>query len=238
MLRIMTYNIRACLGIDGVRSVDRIAEVVDAELADVVALQEVDVCRRRSGFVDQGREIAERLGMHHVTSPSFEEGDGSYGNVILSRWPMTTVRHERLPHLEATEPRSAAWVRIDRDEGSVDVVNTHLSFRRRDRPQQIEALLGPTWLGGQDRRRQTILCGDLNCSPRDRGYLMLGEAMRDVQVVAERKARTTWPTRRPFRRIDHIFVSEGVRVIDARVAKSPALRSASDHYPVVADLDL
>src|SRR6201986_4837558 len=50
--RIMTYNIHRCVGTDGKLSPARIADVIATCEADIVALQEVDVGRSRTGYVD------------------------------------------------------------------------------------------------------------------------------------------------------------------------------------------
>jgi endonuclease/exonuclease/phosphatase family metal-dependent hydrolase len=71
MARIMTYNVHSCRGTDGKLDVGRIAAVIAQSRPDIVALQEVDVRRTRTGSVDQAHAIAERLGMHfHLTPPS------------------------------------------------------------------------------------------------------------------------------------------------------------------------
>jgi len=238
VLRAMSYNIRACLGIDGTRSPERIAGVIEAEVPDVVALQEVDTARDRSQFVDQSRVIADLLGMWSVAPPSFHEGDGGYGNAVLSRLPARLERHGVLPHVEGTEPRAAMAVLIEHAGAEVRLVNTHLSFRRADRPLQIDELLDAGWLGEAHGLERTILCGDLNCSPRDRGYKKLRGHLSDVQVESDGRAKTTWPTRRPFRRIDHVLVSRDWEVLDAYVSRRRPAGKASDHFPVVAALRL
>jgi len=48
-LRIMTYNVHRCVGVDGRADPRRIAEVIAAYQPDIVALQELDVGRLRTG---------------------------------------------------------------------------------------------------------------------------------------------------------------------------------------------
>jgi len=235
-IRVMTYNIRACLGIDRKRSLKRIARVIAHERPDVVALQEVDFNRQRSGNVEQAAEIAGLLRMHHAAPHSFREGDGHYGNAVLSMHPIRLERHGILPHLDGTEPRSAMRVAIEHRLGEFRLINTHLSFRRSDRPLQIDALLTPDWLGEQASLGRTIICGDLNCAPRDRGFRRLMEYLRDTQVETPGRPKATWPTRRPFRRIDHVLISPDLAAADAYIARSIRSKRASDHYPVVADI--
>lgn len=239
MLRIMTYNIRACLGTDGVRSIDRVAAVIAAERPDVVALQEVDLKRSRSGDVDQAAEIAERTDMHWVAGASMEQ-QGWYGNAVLSRVPIVPVAHDALPRHGRGEPRSAMWVRLEAPapDGEIDLVNTHLSFRWRERMRQVDELLGEGWLASGRDGGKLILCGDLNCSLASWTCRRFGGpcGLRDVHRVLKTRSRATWPTRRPWRRLDHILVSPSLGVRAAGVHRSAAARLASDHYPVIADL--
>jgi endonuclease/exonuclease/phosphatase family metal-dependent hydrolase len=214
--------------------------------ADVVALQEVDRVRARSGGVDQAARIAERLEMHSCFTSSFiDRAGGAYGNAVLSRRPIELMRHALLPARKGCEPRSAMWVRVALSAaGPLDVINTHLSFRRGERLGQIDALLGPEWLGGDRLEPRTILCGDLNCSPRDPGFRRLRGLLVDAQTAgAGSRVYATWPTRRPFRRIDHILATPALRVRSASAPnrpgnpRAPAVGIASDHLPLVAELD-
>jgi endonuclease/exonuclease/phosphatase family metal-dependent hydrolase len=242
----MTYNIRACLGTDGVRSIDRVAAVINAERPDVGALQEVDLKRSRSGDVDQAAEIAERTDMHWVAGASMEQ-QGWYGNAVLSRVPIVPVVHDALPRHGRGEPRSAMWVRLELPSplGEVNLINTHLSFRWRERVRQIGDLLGEGWLlsgrAGESPAGggKLILCGDLNCSLGSwtcRRLAASPPGLRDVHRILKTRSRATWPTRRPWRRLDHILVSASLGVRAAGVHRSAAARLASDHYPVIADV--
>lgn len=262
-VRVATYNIRSCLGTDGVRSIERTASVIAALDVDAVALQEVDLERARSGRVNQAERIAERLGMHCVSCASLSDKSGKYGNAVLARRPMTLIRHRALPRARLSEPRSAMWVTVScgDDDGSggsagaINLVNTHLSFLRADRPRQIKDLMGEHWLAGSALRARTILCGDLNCTPRDAHFRQLAGVLRDVQTEAEgrsgRRPRkragmagehsgATWPTRGltggPMRALDHILVTPDIEVVRVYVARSREARVASDHFPLVAAL--
>src|SRR3954471_5015867 len=91
-VRILTYNVHSCLGMDGQLLPTRIAEVITTTGADVVCLQELDVRRKRSGLVHQGEVIAEELAMHFHFFPAIRAESEEYGDAILSRYPMKLVR--------------------------------------------------------------------------------------------------------------------------------------------------
>ncbi len=69
-MRIVSYNVHAAVGMDGVRSEQRIAEVLAECEPDVVALQELDCSRKRSDWVDQARCISAWLEMEGHFHPA------------------------------------------------------------------------------------------------------------------------------------------------------------------------
>ncbi len=54
-LRLMTYNVHHCEGVDGKLDIERIGTVIKNQKCDLVALQEIDRKTTRSQQVDQWR---------------------------------------------------------------------------------------------------------------------------------------------------------------------------------------
>ena len=96
-LRIATYNVHGCMGMDRQRSEARIAEVITEMSVDVVALQELDLGRRRSAGANQTKMIAEQLGWYSHFHPAMRRDDEHYGNAILSRYQLNFRRAVELP---------------------------------------------------------------------------------------------------------------------------------------------
>jgi endonuclease/exonuclease/phosphatase family metal-dependent hydrolase len=240
-LRVMTYNIRSCMGTDGRTSPERVARVIAASQADVVALQEVDVGRQRTGYLDQAHRLAELLDMHTHFHRTFEVAQEQYGHAVLSRWPLRVVRSEPLPTLlpKALEPRGALWVELNVDGRAVQCINTHLGLVAAERLQQIDHLLGPDWLANPQCQPPLILCGDLNAGPSSPVYRRLAASLVDVQRARkDRRQEKTFLSGLPLRRIDHIFVGGAWGVEEVRVIRSSLARRASDHLPLMAELRL
>ncbi len=234
-LRIVTYNVHSCIGLDGRLSPRRIVRVL-AELApDVIALQELDVCRQRTGCVDQAAAIAEALQMELLFYPSLEVTEERYGNAILSRLKMDLVKAERFSVLSARhEPRGALWVKIDAGDQTYDVITTHLGLTRAERDEQIGRLLGSEWLGHPECGSHAILCGDLNASPRSAVYGRVRHVLQDAQIAGgRRRPNRTWCSSLPLTCLDYVFVSQSIEVVEARVVNSGLARVASDHLPVL-----
>lgn len=242
-LRVLTYNVHRCRGSDRRLSPDRIADVIARAEPDVVALQELDVGRARSGRLDQPRLIAARLAMRaHFHSVSKIAGE-PYGIAILTARPARLVKAGPLPALTLArhvEPRGAIWVALDLGGGvELNVVNTHMSLIGRERVRQAAALLGPDWLGHLDPAVPALLVGDLNAVPRSRAYRAICERLDDVQGLwTGARPRATFPARLPALRLDHVFVSAGLSVRGIEVPRDAVARSASDHLPLIVDLEV
>lgn len=240
VFRVMTYNVHSCVGMDGKLSPRRIARVIARYQPDVVALQEVDVGRSRSGQADQARLIAEHLEMDFHFNPTVQVEEEAYGDCVLSRLPMRLVKAGRLPSLrdgDGREPRGALWVKVEFNGSTIDLVNTHLGLNMRERLRQVRALLGPDWLGGLDDSRPVVFCGDFNVSPYSYVWRLCARKFRDVQVEVEHQSpRCTWFGHYPFVRIDHIFVNSHVRIVGVDVGSDYLSCIASDHRPLLAEL--
>ncbi len=236
-LRVLTYNIHSCLGTDGQRLLERIAHVIAPLRPDIVALQEVDVNRARSGNLDQAHRIAHFLGMAYHFHPSFQVAEEQYGNAILSRFPMRLVKAGPLPGPRRLEPRGVLWVAVTWQGMELQVFNTHLGLLPAERHLQIQALVGPDWLDHPTCRDPVILCGDLNAPPRSGLCRRLRVRLADAAAAARhRHLRGTFPSRFPLVRLDHIFVSPGLDVVRVEVSSGRLTRMASDHLPLLAEL--
>lgn len=242
-LRVMTYNIHSCVGLDGRVRPERIARVINYFDPDIVAVQEVDAHRPRSGGHDQAKVIADHLRMDHSFYAVFEEEAEKYGLAIFSRFPFSVVKTEHLTpaYPRRREARGAMWVTLTSLPGvaKLHLINTHLGLGREERRQQVERILAPDWLGGIPEDEPVIFCGDLNARERSRVWRHLSTRLRDVQTALPGyRARATFPTLRAFLRIDHLFVSRHFTVERVEVPRTATAIAASDHFPLCAELSL
>lgn len=238
-LRLMTYNTHGCGGMDGRVSPRRIARVIGEHKPDIVALQELDLGRRRSRVEDQAAIIAQDLGLHAVFCPTITRGEEHYGHALLSHWPIEVVNRSRLPHDARgwfQEPRSAIWARVQVAGRPVNVITTHLGLGVKERLLQMQMLLSKDWIGSIPETEPIILCGDFNCLPRSAPYNLAAKRLRDVQ--RDRRPRNTFSSNRPMVRLDHIFTSPHLVCENVLVPRNDLTRVASDHLPLVADLSL
>jgi endonuclease/exonuclease/phosphatase family metal-dependent hydrolase len=238
--RILTYNVHRWLGTDRKISPTRIAEVIASCEPDIVALQEVRVGRSRPGEVDQAASVANALGMDLHFQPTIKILGEQYGIAILSRHSSGVVKSGRLP-TQSTRPsfekRSALWVATEIDGHKINVINAHLSLRSGERRAQATALVGPDWIGHPDCADPAILLGDFNAPPYSRSYRMIANRMVDAQLSnSHGEPQPTFHTRAPVLRLDHVFVTKSVEVVNAAPVRNMLTRIASDHFPLLAEL--
>lgn len=236
-VRVMTYNVHSCLGMDGRLAPERVARLIARYDADIIALQELDVSRARSGGIDQALAIAKYLEMDFHFHPTLHLEEERYGDAIVTHLPMRLVRAGSLPGLPHLEPRGALWVAVDLGGVELQVINTHLGLTARERRMQVDALLGPLWLGSPECRSPVVLCGDFNAFPSSTVCRRLRERLKDAQAdYAIQRPRATFFGRFPMARIDHVFISTDLEVVDIEVPTSALARVASDHLPLVVEL--
>jgi endonuclease/exonuclease/phosphatase family metal-dependent hydrolase len=235
-IRVMTYNVHRCEGTDGQVLPSRIASVIARHRPDIVTLQEIDVGRPRSGGVDQAHALATALEMDFHFFPALRIEEEQYGDAILTALPFRLVHAGRLPGfrvLPGFEIRGALWIAVDLGGVELQVVTTHLGVLAAEQKMQVAALLGDEWLGSPRCRGPLVFTGDLNAVSATRPYRMLAARLRDAHA---RPRRRTFPSWRPLIRIDHVFVSPEIEVLEVKVPRGPTERVASDHLPVIATL--
>ena len=241
-IRVMTYNVHSCIGMDGRLSPRRIAKVIATYDPDIIALQELDAGRSRTEKIDQAHRIARELEMEFHFHPAIKIEEEEYGDAILSRFPSQLVKtgmYPAIPKIQGLEPRGALWVEISVNGKKIQLINTHIGLRISERQIQINHLLGNEWLSHLTCKPPIIICGDFNTTPLSPLYRKLATHWQDVQTCNHNgRPQNTWFPHYPVGRIDHIFASQEIRVLRTNVPRTTLTKLASDHLPLIADLDL
>jgi endonuclease/exonuclease/phosphatase family metal-dependent hydrolase len=236
-LRVVTYNIHSCINRLGQASPDTVLAAIKPLRPDVIALQEVDVGIPRSGYQDQPRLLAEALEMEHAFYPTVHHPEGHYGLALLSKFDDFLISSGDLPLLPLGrfEKRGVMHMTLELPVGRIHIFNTHLSLFGLERRRQMKFLMGNQWLGSIDALDPVVFCGDLNAGPRSTVYRRLARLLTDVQSLCP-PPKSTYSSRRPVWRIDHMFVSEHFKAATVSVPRNETVRRASDHLPLSAEL--
>lgn len=269
-LRIMTYNTHHAAGNDECENPEtaegeipaadcsldlpRVADVINAEDVDIVALQEVDRFWARSGNADQPEEFSNLLNMEscYGANLSHDPDDHAdvpheYGVATLSRYPIISCENHFLPTTKGWEQRGMLDARISVPGiGEVAVLNTHMQANVSGEPEEAARQRTEQALAIADHVATldvpVIVLGDLNAES-DSGEIDAligsGSILQDVWTIAgEGTGETIFDGAHgePTARIDYILVSPHFHVVSAEVIDNEGSRLASDHFPLVAEL--
>ncbi|MGH7052842.1 MAG: endonuclease/exonuclease/phosphatase family protein [Stellaceae bacterium] len=232
-LRVATYNIHTCVGVDGRRDPARIAAVLREIGPDIACLQEVDARRRRDPIADQWAYLGEATGLTVVAGRALSERPGRFGNAILTRFPVLSVRTIDLS-VGDYEPRGAIDADLLIGERVLRVLATHLGLRLAERRWQtgrLMAALGEAPAGDRPEPHAVLLMGDLNEWRGRRGCLRALDRRLGPGAVPR-----TFPSWLPVLPLDRIYAAGPAVLSEVLVYRSPLARLASDHLPLVADL--
>jgi endonuclease/exonuclease/phosphatase family metal-dependent hydrolase len=240
-MRVLSYNIHKGIGgRDRRYRPERILMAIAHEEPDLICLQEVDTNVRRSRFHDQPTMFSELLGeklglARHVYQLNVPIGNGGYGNLILSRYPLDTHANVCLRR-GRKKPRGAQVVVVTTPDGPLRLVNWHLGLAEKERHWQVRKLLADTAFCNGDAF-PTLIVGDFNDW---RNTLAAGPFTEYgyTKLTWPPKEFRSFPAYMPLGALDKAF-ARGSLVLDrARVVKNRVTKEASDHLPLEIDFEL
>jgi endonuclease/exonuclease/phosphatase family metal-dependent hydrolase len=225
---VATYNVHRWTGLNGRSRPDpaRAGFVISELDADLIALQEV---LRPFAGEDPLERLAEALGLHVTFATTRVHKRGEIGNAILSRWPIAGVSMLDLSY-SRLEKRVAIAVQLRDGRGELDVVSTHLALADRTRHRQVRSLLEHPRL----RETPTVIMGDMNAWRKCKATRALDEELHSHH---NDEWPASFPSAGPVLALDRIY-ARGARIAEIGVHASRAAKRASDHLPVVAQVEL
>ncbi|WP_233133073.1 endonuclease/exonuclease/phosphatase family protein [Actibacterium pelagium] len=227
-LRVASYNIRKCVGLDLRRKPDRTLNVIAGLQSDIVVLQEADkrLGPRPSSIPVQ--HIEDRTGLRPLPLAANDVSVGWHGNAVLASPDVVVKKVDRL-HLPGFEPRGAGIAEVEIGGQTIRIVATHLGLMRKHRAQQLHYLR-------QELEAlpdlPTVIAGDMNEWSPNAGFEALGTGF------TLHSPGRSFHASRPIAGLDRIGHCGSFSLYDAGVSETPEARRASDHLPVWADLTL
>ena len=220
-LKVMSYNVRHCAGMDLVVDYDRTAAVIAEQQPDVVALQELDSMTGRSRQHNQIGELANRTQYYPVFGSAIDYDGGKYGVGILTREQPVSTRRIPLP---GEEPRVLLVVELK----DYVLACTHLDLEEEQRLASVPLIVEEA----QRWQKPFILAGDWNDAPDSQ---LLQEMTQYFTLNSGNQ--TTYPADTPQECIDYIatFKERPAVTLEYSVIDEP---SASDHRPLVVSIQL
>jgi vancomycin resistance protein VanJ len=229
-VRVMTWNV---MGLDG--DPDGVLAAIRRERPDVLMIQEAN---RAHGPEPVTWLLTRLSGWHSVRG-----GDVA----ILAPYPLAAPRQFTLGPRDTSRVALLTSLRVDGHELSVLTVHFNTGLPRQpfervwDHPRRNMTEAAAVRKEQADHLMEIvahighplILGGDFNSPPDAYACQVLSPPLRSAFTAAGTGFGWTFPSPHPVLRIDHLFVSREFEARSSRVL--PVL--ASDHRPLVADLD-
>ena len=233
-LRVVTYNVHKCRGMDRKTSPERIARILQTLDADVIGLQEILDVRDGLPELDQARHLAHALdGYSWCVGENRMLHGGAYGNMTLSRLPIESFQNYDLTH-RRREPRGCLRTELRLDDATtLHAFNLHLGTGFMERRHQVRYLL--SHLEREALVEPRILLGDFNEWTRGLATKTLTKNFKTFEPKSMLQQRRTYPGSFPILHLDHFYFDATLHLQQMHLVKSSEARVASDHLPLVAD---
>ncbi len=240
-VRAISYNIHKCVGgLDRRYDPYRVADTITHYEPDFVLMQEVEQKSRKSNYDSQVNKLGELLGLRHRSYfINVRKRRGSeYGNAILSRFPLTETSNIDLT-IRMKKARSVLHARFrvrvgKRASRTVHVFNLHLGLSGVERKIQLRRFLDSHPFANLDHRTPILVAGDFNDVWGTLGRKLLEPAGFSGMSHPIR----TFPAYAPVRALDSIYVRGNIRIARVQASRLMIAKYASDHLPLIADLEI
>lgn len=237
-LKFMTYNIHIGNPPSQPASVvdmEAIANVINKNKPDLVALQEVDKYTTRSGkSLDQAKKLAELTGLNYVFVKAIDRSGGEYGLAILSRYKIIESDSFSLPVVQGTgaEFRALGLVRVQIDDGS-DLIfaTTHIDhLEDANRELQSREILKSL---KSYQKHPIILGGDFNMNQSNQVW----NTLKTLFTIPCDNCPSTHSATKPTTAIDYLILNDkAVSKFKVTSYSTYPETYASDHLPVIMEV--
>lgn len=225
-LRVMTWNLHACVGIDGKLDVNRTGKIIHQLSPDIATFQEVDLRRKSPAHADVGKYLCNLVGHYSFEAWAISAESGAYGQVLASRFPLAES-HVHDISVAGYEPRKIMEAQICLPACRLRVIATHLGFWRKERKYQLDMLRNVV-MAVPDL--PCVILGDLNLWPTRK------PVQREFNTFNGEAIHGSYPSILPILAPDRIVCGSGTRLLSSRAVQEA--RIASDHLPILARIEI
>jgi endonuclease/exonuclease/phosphatase family metal-dependent hydrolase len=237
-IRVATYNIHKCRGVDGRVRPERIVKVLRELDADIIALQEVLSLSADQGGDDHARFIARELGLRHYFGENRKHAGKMYGNAVLTRFPLIHARNHDIS-IPGREPRGCLRLDVSLPGGTrLHLFNVHMGTSFPERRQQVRRLISSEILNRPDLSGARIVLGDFNDWTTGTTTRALRHHFGNLHTPTRLNRKRTYPGLLPLLHLDQIYFDPKLSLRRSKVHKSWRALVASDHLPLVVELSL
>ncbi|HWR15067.1 MAG TPA: endonuclease/exonuclease/phosphatase family protein [Terriglobales bacterium] len=237
-VRIASYNVHKCRGMDGRLRPERVADVLRSLDADIIALQEVIAGSTGDPTLNHPQYFASLLPGYSVIFGEARLHLGApYGNAFLSRLPVVRSQTYDLTR-HGRERRGCLRADVDCQGHLLHLFNVHLGTSFFERRHQGRQLISTDVLKSAELKNPAIVVGDFNEWTRGLATRLMSTHFRSVDARLHLQRRSTYPGFFPLLHLDHFYFDERLTLRRAQLIRNKLTLLASDHLPIVAEFDL
>ena len=237
-IKLMSYNTQHCLNyVTQEIDYDIMVDTIKKCEADIIGLQEIRDEGPDPEYQAQAKILAEKLGYYYYFAEAIyfdsddPDGEGPYGNALVSRYPITSAETIIIPDPEPKgydgyyETRCVLKATIDVGSG-LNLLVCHFGLNPDEHENAVKTVVANL------PKERCVLMGDFNMQPDNPILRPIQERLFDTAQLFS-SPKLSFPSDNPTIKIDYIFVSEDLRVCCADI---PAIVS-SDHRPHTATIE-
>lgn len=231
-LKVTSYNILHCEDFLKEKiDYDAFAEAIKNMNPDVIGMNEV----HGEGNIEEYKEQAEILGKklgynYYFAKACVLDGGNPFGNAMLSRLPVKSCVTVPIPD---PDPRGyddyyetrCLLKMVTATDPEITFLITHFGLNPDEQENAVKVILENI------PENRCVFMGDLNVRPDN---AMLDPIRARLKDAAGGEVPLTFPSDKPDRKIDYIFVSDDIKV-DSFWVEDLIL---SDHRPVSAEIEV
>ncbi len=236
--RVATYNTHKCRGMDGRIRPSRVAEVLRELHADIIALQEVASLSNGRREQNQAQYLADAVGFRFRLGETRKWRGATYGNVVLSRFPVKDVG---VYDLTASRREPRGCIRCDLEvapQRTIHLFNVHLGTGYLERRKQARMLMSKEVLLSPELKWPRLVIGDFNEWTQGLVSRMLQDEFQSVDIKFHLNRRRTYPGVLPIMHLDHMYFDRELILQEFVLHRSRMALIASDHLPLIAEFRL
>ncbi len=233
VLKIMSYNTQHCLNyVTQEIDYSLIADTIKNYGADIIGLNEIRGDGERNDYQPQTEILSGLTGFNGYFAKALDVGGANpYGNAILSRYPILSAETIMIPDPEK-EPDNDTYetrciLKATIDVGfPLTVCVTHFGLNPDEQENAVNTVINAI------ETDKCILMGDFNVTPDNPVLDKIKEKMQDTAEMLP-CPKLSFPSDNPTVKIDYIFTSRDIKVIDADIPEIVT----SDHRPHIATIE-
>lgn len=233
-LNIVSFNTQHCRNFISEKiDYQKVADMLKSFNADIIGLNEMRGEGTLEGYEPQMEILAGLMGYHYYFAPAIlVAGTSLYGNGLLSRFPIKSAEKIMIPDpAERTgnshyETRCIIKAVVDVADG-LTVMVSHFGLNDDEHANAVNTLIPAL------EEKKCVFMGDLNTRPEDAILDGIRARMFDTAVLFGEE-KLSYPSDKPYEKIDYIFTSRDIEVTYADI---PHI-IVSDHRPYIAKINI